>query len=75
MGLSGYKEVAGLPLMERALALRDPAWSERILAGKSERLAGDGLSVPPLVDLLPARIDKISARLLSRMVTCCGGRV
>ncbi len=63
MGFAGYKEVAGTPLVERAAALREPALRARILAGKSERLAGDGSSVPPLVDLLLARIDMISARL------------
>jgi len=63
MGFPGYKEVAGLPLAERAAALCEPARRGRILAEKSERLAGDGSSVPPLVDLLLARIDMISARL------------
>jgi hypothetical protein len=57
MGFPGYKEVAHLPLAERAAALRDPARKARILAEKSERLAGDGTSVPPLVDILLARID------------------
>jgi N-acyl-D-aspartate/D-glutamate deacylase len=63
MGFPGYKEVAHLPLAERAAALRDPARRARILAEKSERLAGDGSSVPPLVDILLARIDLISARM------------
>ena len=63
MGFPGYKEVAGLPLAERIGALRDPARRSRILAAQSESLAGDGSSVPPLVDLLLARIDMVSARL------------
>ena len=63
MGFPGYKEVAGLPLAERAAVLRDPARRSRVLAEKSESLAGDGSSVPPLVDLLLARIDMISARM------------
>jgi N-acyl-D-aspartate/D-glutamate deacylase len=63
MGFPAYKEVAKLPLAERAQALRDPARRARVLAEKSERLAGDGSSVPPLVDLLLARIDMISARM------------
>ena len=63
MGFPGYKELAGLPLVERAAALRDPARRSRILAEKSDSLAGDGSSVPPLVDLLLARIDMISARM------------
>ena len=63
MGFPGYKEVAKLPLAERAAALRDPLRRSRILSEKSESLAGDGSSVPPLVDLLLARIDMISARM------------
>jgi len=65
MGFPGYKELAALPLAERAAALRDPARRSRILAERSERLAGDGSSVPPLVDLLLARIDTISARMFA----------
>lgn len=63
MGFPGYKEVAGLPLAQRAAALRDPARKARILSEKSERLAGDGTAIPPLVDILLARIDMISARM------------
>jgi N-acyl-D-aspartate/D-glutamate deacylase len=63
MGFAGYKEVASLPLAERAAALREPARRARILAGHSERLAGDGSAVPPLVDLLLARIELLSARM------------
>ncbi|MBX7229744.1 MAG: amidohydrolase family protein [Burkholderiaceae bacterium] len=63
MGFPLYKEVAHLPLPERAAALRDPLRRARLLSEKSERLAGDGSSVPPLVDMLLARIDLISARM------------
>ena len=63
MGFPGYKEVAHLPLAERAAALREPARKARILAEKSERLAGDGTAIPPLVDILLARIDLISGRM------------
>ncbi len=63
MGFPGYKEVAALPLAERAAALRQPERRARILAERSERLAGDGSSVPPIVDVLLARIDMISARM------------
>ena len=63
MGFPLYKEIAHLPLPERAAALRDPARRERLLTEKSERLAGDGSSVPPLVDMLLVRIDLISARM------------
>ena len=63
MGFPSYKEVAHLPLAERAVALRDPARKARILSEKSERLAGDGSSIPPLVDILLAKIDMISGRM------------
>jgi N-acyl-D-aspartate/D-glutamate deacylase len=63
MGYPGYKEVASLPLPERAAALREPARRARILAQKSERLSGDGSSVPPIVDLLLARIELIAWRM------------
>ena len=63
MGFPGYKEVAQLPLPERAAALRDPARKARILAEKSERISGDGTPVPPLVDILLARIELIAGRM------------
>ncbi len=63
MGFPLYKEIAHLPLAERAAALREPTRRSRLVQEKSERLAGDGSSVPPLVDMLLARIDMISARM------------
>jgi N-acyl-D-aspartate/D-glutamate deacylase len=63
MGFPGYQAVAALPLRERAAALRDPARKARILAEKSQRLAGDGTPIPPLVDILLARIEQISGRM------------
>jgi N-acyl-D-aspartate/D-glutamate deacylase len=63
MGFPSYKEVAHLPLAERAQAMREPARKARILSEKSERLAGDGNSIPPLVDILLAKIDMISGRM------------
>ncbi len=63
MGFPGYQEVAALPLAERAAALRDPARKARILSEQSQRMAGDGTPIPPLVDILLARIEQISARM------------
>lgn len=65
MGFPSYKEVAHLPLSQRAEALRDPARKARILSEKSERLAGDGSAIPPLVDILLAKIDLISGRMFA----------
>ena len=63
MGFPSYKEVAHLPLAQRAEALRDPARKARILSEQSDRLAGDGSAIPPLVDILLAQIDLISGRM------------
>ena len=63
MGFPGYKEIAHLPLGERAAAMRDPARKARVLAERSDRIAGDGSSIPPLVDILLARIELISGRM------------
>ena len=63
MGFRLYKEIVHLPLAAQAQALREPARRERLMQETSERLAGDGSSVPPLVDMLLARIDLISARM------------
>ena len=69
MGFPGYKEVAQLPLAARAAALRDPARKARILGEKSDRLAGDGTPVPPLVDILLARIELIAGRMFPLAAT------
>ena len=63
MGFPGYKEVAHLPLAQRAAALRQPERKARILSEKSERVSGDGTPVPPLVDILLARIELIAGRM------------
>jgi N-acyl-D-aspartate/D-glutamate deacylase len=63
MGFPSYIEIAALPLAERAAALRDPVRKARILAETSGRLAGDGSAIPPLVDLMLARIELICARM------------
>ena len=63
MGFPGFKEIAQLPLAERAAAMRDPARKARVLAEKSDAMAGDGTAIPPLVDILLARIELISGRM------------
>ena len=63
MGFPAFKEIAQLPLAERAAAMRDPARKARVLSEKSERLAGDGTAILPLVDILLARIEMISGRM------------
>ena len=43
--------------------MRVAARKDQILGEKSDRLAGDGTPIPPLVDLLLARIEQISGRM------------
>lgn len=63
MGFPSYKKIAHLPLAERVQALRDPELKRRLLAEKSEKVAGDGSPIPPLADQLLAQIDMVSLRL------------
>lgn len=63
IGFPSYIEVAHLPLAERAARLRQPEVKQRILSEKSNTLAGDGSPVPPIVDIIIATIDTISARM------------
>ncbi|WP_096667470.1 N-acyl-D-amino-acid deacylase family protein [Polaromonas sp. AET17H-212] len=63
MGFPGYKEIATLSVADRAAAMREPARKARILGEQSERLAGDGTPIPPLVDMLLARIEMIAGRM------------
>ena len=73
MGFPAYIEVAHLPLAERAAALRDPARKARILGGQSGRLAGDGSAIPPIVDLMLARIEMIAGRMFPLVLETDGG--
>jgi N-acyl-D-aspartate/D-glutamate deacylase len=63
MGFPSFKEIAHLPLAERAAAMREPARKARVLNETSDPVAGDGTAIPPLVDLLLARIEMISGRM------------
>ena len=61
MGFPSYKRVAHLPLAERVLALS--ACKAQLLSETSERLAGDGSSVPPLADRMLAMVDRLAFKL------------
>jgi N-acyl-D-aspartate/D-glutamate deacylase len=63
IGFPSYIEVSHLPLAERAARLRDPETKKRLLSESSKKLAGDGSPVPPMVDVIIANIDRISARM------------
>jgi N-acyl-D-aspartate/D-glutamate deacylase len=55
-----YRAIAHLPRAERAARLREPGLRARILAESPAQLAGEGSSVPPLVDELLANLATVS---------------
>jgi N-acyl-D-aspartate/D-glutamate deacylase len=63
MGFPAYKAIARLPLSERVAEMKKPDFRTRLLSEKSERVAGDGSSVPPLADVLLAQIEQIAFRM------------
>lgn len=63
IGYPSYKRIAHLPVAERAAQLREPAFRAQLLSEKSEKVAGDGSSVPPLADILLSMIDMIAFRI------------
>jgi N-acyl-D-aspartate/D-glutamate deacylase len=63
MGFPSYKAIAKLSLPERVAKMRDPALRARILAEKSDRVAGDGTAIPPLCDFFLANLEMVAMRL------------
>lgn len=63
IGFPSYKRIAHLPLGERVRLMSAPDFRDRLLAEKSENLAGDGSSIPPLADKLLQHLDFIMLRL------------
>lgn len=63
IGFPSYKALAHLPLAERVRELARPEVRARILAERSDRVAGDGSPVPPLVDTLLAAFDLVAMSL------------
>ena len=63
IGFPSYKAIAHLPIAERVRAMRDPAFRTRMLAEKTDKVAGDGSAIPPLVDQLLSNIDFVSMSL------------
>ncbi|MBL4635353.1 MAG: amidohydrolase family protein [Kofleriaceae bacterium] len=63
IGFPSYKKISHLPLDEQVSKMRDPEFKERLLQEKSEPLAGDGSSVPPLADEFLAKLDMVAMRL------------
>ncbi|MBK8234784.1 MAG: amidohydrolase family protein [Deltaproteobacteria bacterium] len=63
IGYPSYKAICALPRSERVARMRDPEFRARLLGETTDRVAGDGSSIPPLADHLLARIDMISRRM------------
>ncbi|HMY15968.1 MAG TPA: amidohydrolase family protein, partial [Polyangium sp.] len=63
MGFPTYKTICRLPVAERAMKMRDPVIRAAILSEKSDKVAGDGSSLPPLADFFLANLDLIAMRL------------
>jgi hypothetical protein len=65
IGFPSYKAICDLPLAERVARMRDPDFKAQCLSEKSEKLAGDGTPVPPIVDALMAAIDYVAGKTSS----------
>lgn len=63
IGFPSYKSICDLPLAERVVKLGDPQFKKQLLSEKSEKLAGDGTPVPPIVDALMAAIDYVASKM------------
>lgn len=63
IGYPSYKAISQLPRSERVARMRDPEFRAKLLAETTDRVAGDGSSIPPLADHLLARVDMISRRM------------
>ncbi|MDG0979939.1 MAG: amidohydrolase family protein, partial [Halieaceae bacterium] len=62
IGFPSYKAISQKPLAERVAIMSDSKFKERLLQEKSEKVAGDGTSVPPITDLLLAAIDYVAGK-------------
>lgn len=63
MGYPSYKAISHLPLEQQVARMRDPSLRARMLAETTDKVAGDGSSLPPLADILLAQLPIVSRRL------------
>ncbi|MEM9706198.1 MAG: amidohydrolase family protein [Pseudomonadota bacterium] len=63
MAQPSYQKIAHLPLSDRVAAMEDPDFKARCLSEKPVKLAGDGSSVPPMVDAFIAGIGLVANKL------------
>lgn len=65
MGFPSYKAISHLSLEERVARMSNPAFKAQIMTEKSEPVAGDGSSIPPLADLLLSQIETFGMRMFN----------
>ncbi len=63
IGYPSYKAISQLPRSERVARMRDGEFRRTLLAEKTDRVAGDGSSIPPLADHLLAQVEMIAKRM------------
>ena len=63
MGYPSYKKISHLSLAERVERMKDPTFKHQLLSERSERVAGDGTSIPPIADLLLAQIEQLAFKM------------
>ena len=63
MGQPLYQEIKDKPLEERVAIMRDPEFKKKCLADNPITLAGEGSSVPPIVDSFIAGIELVANKL------------
>jgi len=63
MGHPSYLSIREKPLAERVEIMRDPAFKARFLQETPIELAGQGSSVPPMVDMMIAQFGELAEKL------------
>ena len=65
MGYPAYKEIVDMPFAERVALMQTPEFKAKMLAQKSDKLAGPGSSVPPIADLLIENMELAAEKLFT----------
>ncbi|MFN3201307.1 MAG: N-acyl-D-amino-acid deacylase family protein [Bradymonadia bacterium] len=63
MGFPSYKSICHLPLSEQVARMRDPNFKAQMLTESSEKVAGDGSSIPPMADMFLSKLEFLSTRV------------
>jgi N-acyl-D-aspartate/D-glutamate deacylase len=65
MGYPAYKEIAHLKLDERVKVMKEESFKRKVLAQRSDTLAGPGSSIPPIADLLIENMEFVAEKLFT----------